>query len=62
MKKLLLVGLVFGALSLTSCKKSYTCEYPDGSTSTMKYDKIGKTQASLQKTNCEVGGGTWSKK
>ncbi|RYM35108.1 hypothetical protein ERX46_06950 [Brumimicrobium glaciale] len=26
MKKVLFVGLLFGAMSLTSCKKDYTCE------------------------------------
>ena len=26
MKKVLFVGLFFGALALTSCKKDYTCE------------------------------------
>ena len=25
MKKLLLIGMIFGALALTSCKKDYTC-------------------------------------
>lgn len=34
MKKLLFLGVVFGGLALTSCKKDYTCE--------CKYDLLGE--------------------
>ncbi|HZH85671.1 MAG TPA: hypothetical protein VFD77_00045 [Brumimicrobium sp.] len=61
MKKVLFVGMVFGALALTSCKKDYTCKHTD-SFYDQEYKDLSKTQATAAKSTCTLSGGTWSKK
>ena len=65
MKKVLLGALVIAAATtMTSCKKSYTCDCDvNGTTSTTTYDKIGKTQAATAKTACQLSTYcTWNQK
>ncbi len=56
MKKVLFVGMVFGALALTSCKKDYKCTYGTGDTKVVKeFNNLTKDQADEEKKNCETG-------
>lgn len=63
MKKVLFVGMVFGALALTSCKKDYKCTYGDGDTKLVKeYKDLTKDEAEEQEKDCENNfvEGVWS--
>ena len=63
MKKVLFVGMVFGALALTSCKKDYKCTYGTGDLQGVKqYKDLTKKEADEKKKECETGVivGTWS--
>jgi hypothetical protein len=60
MKKVLFVGMVFGALALTSCKKEYTCDFADGQSQTYSEKDFTDAQISAAKTGCNISGGTWS--
>jgi len=65
MKKVLFVGMVFGALALTSCKKDYKCEVSttiNGQTSSVssEHKDLSKSDAKDLEEACEKGGGTWS--
>ncbi|WP_107039676.1 hypothetical protein [Brumimicrobium mesophilum] len=62
MKKVLFVGMVFGALALTSCKKDYTCEYDSVFYDDVTYPDLDKDEASAAETICKAQGGTWSEK
>lgn len=67
MKKVLLLAVVGGFLSLTSCKKDYTCTTSftfNGETTTTEtpYNGLKKSEASAQKTVCTLAGGTWATK
>ncbi|HLV41714.1 MAG TPA: hypothetical protein VKY37_05505 [Brumimicrobium sp.] len=66
MKKVLFVGMVFGALALTSCKKDYTCTYkvPGSPDNVVNYNDLKKGDAEDAKKACESGVvvGTWSSK
>ena len=61
MKKVLAISAfaILGVAALSSCKKDYTCTY-NGSEAT--YTGLSKSQATAQKSNCVLTGGTWSKK
>ncbi|RFC53293.1 hypothetical protein [Brumimicrobium aurantiacum] len=63
MKKVLFVGIVFGSLALTSCKKDYTCTYGEGETKVVEEHKdLTNDEAEDKKADCEGGviEGTWS--
>jgi len=65
MKKVLFVGMVFGALALTSCKKDYKCEVSvtvNGQTTSgvTEHKDLSKSDAKDMEESCEKGGGTWS--
>ena len=63
MKKVLFVGMVFGALALTSCKKDYTCTLGSGDMKIVQeYNDLNKDDADTAETQCEVVGGTWESK
>lgn len=62
MKKMLVVGMVFGALALTSCKKDYTCTYGENDIDPYTYTDLNKTQKTAAKSACELAGGTFAKK
>ena len=56
MKKLLFVGMVFGALALTSCKKDYKCTYGTGDTKIVKeFNNLTNDQAKVEKDKCTTG-------
>ena len=60
MKKVLLFAAIATVVSLSSCKKDYTCTY--GGT---KYDyclKCGKTASDLAESACKAIDGTYAKK
>ena len=58
MKKIFVAVAVVALFA--SCKKDYTCNYPDP-TPDVSYNGLSKTQADLQATACTLGGGTWNK-
>ena len=58
MKKVLLFGAVLAAVSFTSCKKSYTCTWEDGTKTT--YEDPSSLEKTAYKSGCEVSGGTWT--
>lgn len=60
MKKVFFVGMVFGALALTSCKKEYTCEYSDGTKVSYSEDDYSDEQIKDRKAACLLTDGTWS--
>lgn len=63
MKKVLFVGMVFGALALTSCKKDYKCTTTvAGEENVERYDNLTKDEAEEQEKECESGliSGVWS--
>ncbi|RYM35111.1 hypothetical protein ERX46_06965 [Brumimicrobium glaciale] len=63
MKKVLFVGMVFGAMALTSCKKDYKCEVGSGDTKIVtEYKDLTQSEADAQEKDCETGiiKGTWS--
>jgi hypothetical protein len=60
MKKVFVIASVGMLMFATSCKKSYTCTFDDGTVLT--YDKMGKTSATAQESACTLAGGKWSKK
>ncbi|HZH85672.1 MAG TPA: hypothetical protein VFD77_00050 [Brumimicrobium sp.] len=62
MKKVLFVGMVFGALALTSCKKEYQCAYPGGAVTTYSEKDYSDSEISTAKTACIFLDGTWSEK
>ncbi|MDA7803959.1 hypothetical protein N8987_05225 [Crocinitomix sp.] len=64
MKKVLVLGLVLGGLSvMTSCKKDYTCTYNFlGTDITVDYDGLNKDEAKTAEDACDVIGGTWATK
>ncbi|HLV41715.1 MAG TPA: hypothetical protein VKY37_05510 [Brumimicrobium sp.] len=65
MKKVLFVGMVFGALALTSCKKDYKCTTTVGGSEVVtNYNDLTKGEAEDQKKECESGlvKGSWSVK
>lgn len=59
MKKLVLFAVVLGAVSFTSCKKNYTCTYPDGEVVT--YEDPSDLLLTSYEAACELGGGKWEK-
>ena len=65
MKKVLFVGMVFGALALTSCKKDYTCTYGSGDTKVVtEFKDLKKSEADDAEKACTTGliVGTWASK
>ncbi|PKR81169.1 hypothetical protein CW751_06180 [Brumimicrobium salinarum] len=67
MKKVLFVGMVFGALALTSCKKDYECEVSvtvngETASSSATFEDLSKSEAKDKEEECENGGGKWSEK
>ncbi len=58
MKKLLLLAFVAGTFMMTSCKKDWTCECKDGSTSLGTFEITNKTKATA-KTACEGNNATF---
>ena len=60
MKKVLFVGMVFGALALTSCKKEYTCEYTNGDKVTYNDKDHSDAQIKSYKAACAITDGKWS--
>ena len=67
MKTVLFLGLMFGALALTSCKKDYECEVTVSSgeetySETADYPDLNKSDAEDAEKACEDAGGTWSEK
>ncbi|MFA5573452.1 MAG: hypothetical protein WC994_00195 [Brumimicrobium sp.] len=63
-KNLLFIAVVVGAFALTSCKKSHTCTYPDGSSVTYSKDDqfvAGSWSAYVKaaESSCKAAGGTW---
>jgi hypothetical protein len=61
MKKVLFVGMVFGAMALTSCKKDYKCTYDLGGLEVVdKHNDLNKDEADTKEAQCKVLGGTWS--
>ena len=64
MKKVLFVGLVFGALALTSCKKDYTCtiKMPGMADTVVAYNDLKKADADKAETTCKAASGTWASK
>ncbi|WP_107039675.1 hypothetical protein [Brumimicrobium mesophilum] len=63
MKKVLFVGMVFGALALTSCKKDYKCTTEVAGVENVEtYKDLDKDEADEKKQECETGivSGTWS--
>ncbi|PWH81369.1 hypothetical protein [Brumimicrobium oceani] len=60
MKKVLFVGMIFGGLALTSCKKDYKCTYDLGGVEVVDtYDNLDKDEADSKESQCEVLGGDW---
>ncbi|PWH81370.1 hypothetical protein [Brumimicrobium oceani] len=62
MKKVLFVGMVFGALALTSCKKDYTCDFGMEGVPNQEYTDLDKDEADAAESACKLVGGTWSEK
>ena len=68
MKKILFIGMIFGGLALTSCKKDYECvySYPNGSGGTITeshpYDNVKNSDKAAAKANCDLVEGTFSVK
>ena len=60
MKKLLFLGLVLGGVTLASCSKTYTCEYPGGTTAEWNSKDHNQATIDAAKTSCNLAGGTWS--
>ncbi len=61
MKKILVAVAVVALFA--SCKKDYTCDYPDSSIYTdQDYDGLSNTNADVQELACTTSGGTWSEK
>lgn len=62
MKKVLFLGLMFGALALTSCKKDYTCtiEFSQQDDEVVEYNDLNNSDADDAKSSCEAAGGDWS--
>ena len=58
MKKVVLFGAVLAAVSFTSCKKSYTCTYTDGTSVT--YEDPSSLEKTAYESGCTLVGGTWS--
>lgn len=61
MKKIGLFVAVLGLVSLTACKKDYTCNY-SANGMTVDYTKLNKPAAKTTKLACEMAGGTWAVK
>ena len=62
MRKVLMLGLVFGAFMFTSCKKEYTCEYPEGPANTYSNKDFSDSQIDAAKITCGNAGGSWTTK
>ncbi len=73
MKKVLFVGMVFGALALTSCKKDYTCTFKTPAIDmggitfpaqeiTTDHNDVKKSDAKDLEKECKGAGGTWASK
>lgn len=64
MKKLLVLGLVFGGLAvMSSCKKDYTCTYDLlGAEFVQDYPDLDKDQADAAEAGCKLLSGTWATK
>ncbi|RFC53294.1 hypothetical protein [Brumimicrobium aurantiacum] len=69
MKKVLFVGLLFGGLALTSCKKEYTCECAtssnmpgasEGSTSVTIEDKKKDAEDACEAMSTSVSSGEYT--
>ncbi|HLV41713.1 MAG TPA: hypothetical protein VKY37_05500 [Brumimicrobium sp.] len=60
MKKVLFVGMAFGALALTSCKKEYKCEYPNGSKAVYNDKDHSSSEIKSAKVACAITDGKWS--
>ncbi|HTO35663.1 MAG TPA: hypothetical protein VL021_01645 [Brumimicrobium sp.] len=63
MKKLLFVGVVFGALALTSCKKDYVCTYSNSTggvevSGEVEYSDIKNKDKDEVEKACKALGGT----
>lgn len=60
MKKIMFLGVVFGSLALTSCKKDYKCSYDLGGVEVVDtFENLDKDEAETKETQCEVLGGKW---
>ncbi len=69
MKKVLFVGMVFGALALTSCKKDYTCTQKIPAIGPIPaqevvtdFNDLNKSDADDAEKACKSIGGTWASK
>ncbi|RYM35110.1 hypothetical protein ERX46_06960 [Brumimicrobium glaciale] len=62
MKKVLFIGMIFGGLALTSCKKDYVCKFDSAFFADVEYPDLKKSQADTAETQCKAAGGTWTTK
>jgi hypothetical protein len=62
MKKVLFIGMIFGGLALTSCKKDYVCDYGVDGVPNQEFNDLDKDDAETGETACKLVGGTWSTK
>jgi len=62
MRRVLMIGLVFGVLILTSCKKEYTCDYTNNESSKYSNKDYSDSQIEAAKNTCEKAGGKWAQK
>jgi hypothetical protein len=63
MKKVLLFAVVLGAVSLTSCKKDYTCSWTYAGTTTVTDSPgLSSSEADDAEAVCNNNSGTWETK
>ena len=57
MKKVFFIGMLFGGLALTSCKKDYTCECTETSGGSSTSVTINDTKSNAEE-ECDSGSST----
>lgn len=62
MKRVIILGLVICAFTLTACEKKYACEYPGGDVNSYSDKDFSDLQIEASKNTCEKAGGSWSEK